>query len=59
MTAAEIAARSRARQGLPERVVDPSALTVVATLLNNGATPARKAGAADASSRSGRGVRHD
>ena len=58
MTAAEMAARSRADQGLPERVEDRSALDAVATLLANGATPARKAGAADASSRSGRGVRH-
>ena len=58
MTAAEIAARSRAEQGLPARVEDPSTLAAVATLLANGATPARKAGAADASSRSGRGVRH-
>ena len=33
MTAAEIAARSRADQGLPERVEDPSALDAVARLM--------------------------
>ena len=50
-------ARSRADQGLPERVEDPSTLAAVATLLDNEATPALEAGAADAASGSGRGVR--
>ena len=59
MTAADLARESRESQGLPPTVTDPSALAAIATLLANGATPARKAGAADASSGPGRGVRHD
>lgn len=41
MTPAEYAARSRAAQGLPERVEDPSVLAAVTTLL--GHAPASEA----------------
>ena len=58
MSAAERAYAEAIAQGLPERIADPHTLDRVATLLANGATPARKAGAADASSGPGRGVRH-
>ena len=59
MNPADLARTSREAQGLPPTVTDPSALAAIATLLANGATPARKAGVADASSGPGRGVRHE
>ena len=58
MSPTDLARESRESQGLPPTVTDPSTLAAIATLLANGATPAWKAGVADASSGPGRGVRH-
>ena len=58
MTPAEMAARSRAQQGLPERVEDPSTLAAIATLMQT--TPPGAGEAVEvASARSGRGANHD